>query len=155
MAVDEAVAPAEFVTPRHRLLYQRLFDALCDGRAVSWAGMLADLAADPDAALTDALSAADQELTRLLGDQPTREQLEAVLRDSAHALLEHHRHRRFEEAKAQLSRNPVSDPTGDTPDVPPGQPATPPSNLAQLQALIEERKNLQSPKNIARVQADH
>lgn len=201
-SVDEAVAPAEFVTPRHRLLYQRLFDALCDGRAVTLAALLTDFSADgAGLELTEALADADAELTRLLGDSPGRAQLHAVLEESAHALFDHHRHRRFQEAKAQLTRpQDFSSPTdadaeleayahaqmdadadpyaadhagedayapgeqgGEAPKPPPAEteattptaPTPTPSpadTLAQLQALIEDRKTLQSPKNIARVQ---
>ncbi len=194
-SVDEAIAPAEFVTPRHRAAYQFLFDALCDGQPVTLAGLMTTLTAEfgrPE--LGDVLAAADAELTAWLGDEPTRDQLMGVLAESAAALTEHDRERRFQRAKQQVKQQatqagttPIPEPDSqedaaspqredeesdgpraydpgsseapvtDSPPPADGDTPAPPAasdRLAQLQALLEDRKAHPSPKRIARVPND-
>ncbi len=163
-SVDEAVAPAEFVTPLHRALYQRLFDALCGGHAVTLAGLLTDLAAEGRPDLADALHRADTELTRLLDGDPNPHARTDTLVKSAGDLLDFEVQRQREQARQQLTHNPGFPPpipqeTEDTPAYdsdttrtgdPRESPAAP-DKLAQLQALIEDCKTSASPKRIARV----
>ena len=60
--LDEAIAASDFVEPNLGRLYQRIYDALAEGRGLTLASLLSDLAAEGEKQLSRLLTSAEFEL---------------------------------------------------------------------------------------------
>ena len=124
--MDEAVTPADFVTPANRDLFARVHGKLCDGATLTLAGLLADLASDQLESLADLATQCDAELEALTDGDAAR--IPAVLQASAQALRSHHQERQYQQDRQTLNH----------------------ANPQQLRQLVEQRRNNPSPMRIAR-----
>ncbi|BAM03010.1 DNA primase [Phycisphaera mikurensis] len=141
--VDEALTPADFVTPGHRRVFQVLFDRLCRGERPSLAGLVAGIDDPQDRGLLLEAEAAEG-----IGDADDASAL-AVLEQSATALIAHRRRaaRRLDTARvlAELRDDPPADPA---------DPATAQADAARLDRLEKLRLLMaegQAPTRITRL----
>ncbi len=158
-AIDEAISPAELAHPEHRDLYQRVYDALAEGRDVTLRGLCGDLAIDGKHDLTQLATTADHELEHALlqiQPQPDPDQdnlndlipVTQVLLDAATVVLRHRHESHAQQLRQRLTQSPAR-PDGDAPN-----DATPddPTRQAELvRQYIESRKANPSPGRIARL----
>ncbi len=143
--LDEAISPMELSRPDHRRLYQRVYDALADGRSLTLASLLGELAEAGERDLIHLATRADHGLDLVLGAGTGGVEGEAAgegvdpsptLQDAAEAVLRFHRetqYRRTREQLMQLDPDDVDDP--DT----------------LLRRMQEHRKANPSPLRIARL----
>lgn len=144
MPVDEALTPADFVTPGHRRVFQLLFDRLCRGERPSLAGILAGIDDPRDRGLLLEADAAEG-----IGEAEDEAAL-AVLEQAATALVAHRRQaaRRADTARvlAELQSQTASDPAAASSDaVSSNDPA---ARLERLRTLMAEG---QAPTRVARI----
>ncbi|MEM9752639.1 MAG: CHC2 zinc finger domain-containing protein [Planctomycetota bacterium] len=148
-SIDESIAPAEFVTDIHRGVYQRLFDALCDGQTPTLSTLLAELSESGETAASDAVTAADAELAALMEPHldehgnPNPEALRETLLDAVGVLLAFQEQRRFEQTKRELTRQGSA-------DAPTEPHAKPQVEAAALDALLDQLRTAGSPKRIGK-----
>ncbi|MEM9753681.1 MAG: DNA primase [Planctomycetota bacterium] len=139
-SIDESIAPAEFVTDIHRGVYQRLFDALCDGRRPTLVEFLGELSESGVPAAAEILTAAEAELDQHLQPQQDehghapREALAATLTDALAVLHGFHEERDFQQRKRELAQ------TSETQ-----------TKAQAAQALLDRMKNAGSPKRIGQL----
>ena len=100
LALDEALTPAELVTPDPGRAYQRLYDRLAEDRPVSLAGFCRELAEAGEEELARLATAAEGEIERLAGDD--RDRLAAILREAVACLRRHHRERAYDEQRREV-----------------------------------------------------
>ncbi len=151
---DEAVTSADFITPDHRRLFERVFNRLSAGQSVTLAGLLGDLASDEEQGLSDILTQADADV-----DAATRGRFDEVgplLGLAAQALLNHHREVQYREHKQALAAGGAEGRTGgaggagDTGGA--GKSDADGLDSAQLlRRMIEHRRDNPSPVRIARI----
>ena len=143
--LDEAISPMELSRPDHRRLYQRVYDALADGRSLTLASLLGELAEAGERDLIHLATRADHGLDLVLGAGTGGVEGEAAgegvdpsptLQDAAEAVLAFHRetqYRRTRDQLMQLDPDDIKDP--DT----------------LLRRMQEHRKANPSPLRIARL----
>lgn len=136
---DEAVSAADFITPDHRRLFERVFDRLAAGEPVTLKGLLGDLASNNEQGLSDILTQADADVDAATGER--MDQVAPVLGLAAEALLKHQQEAQYRQHKQTLAAggaNDKADPDG--------------LDSAQLlRRMIEHRRDNPSPVRIARV----
>ncbi len=136
---DEAVSAADFVSPENRRLFERLFDRLAAGEAVTLAGLLGDLAVNGEQDLSDILTQTDADVDAATGGR--FDQVGQAFALAAQALLDHHREAQYRQHKQTLAAG------GDAEGVDPDG-----LDSAQLlRRMIEHRRDNPSPVRIARV----
>ncbi len=138
--VDEALAPAELAHPEHRRLYQRVYGTLADGRPLSLAGLLGDLAIDGEHGLIQLATTADAELDATLPEPDPDasaddfEMVRAQLIDAVAALTRFRRDYQTRQLKQRVIQNPADS-----------------ANPAVLQQYLETLRTNPSPAKIPRV----
>ncbi|MEM1028626.1 MAG: DNA primase [Planctomycetota bacterium] len=141
-AIDEAISPAELAHPDHRRLYQRVYDALAQGREVTLHSLCGDLAIEGEHDLTQLATTADAELDQALPEphpdqddfsdlEPTKERL----LDAAQAVIRHRNETHAQQLKSEIT-NTSSDAEVDA---------------EKIRRLMELRKANPSPGRIARL----
>jgi len=142
---DEAVSSADFITPDNRRLFERVFDRLGAGQAVTLKGLLGDLASEDEQRLSDILTQADADVDAATGGGGGRmDQVGTVLVLAAQALLDHHREAQYRKHKQALA-------TGGEPGGTGAAGAAGPDSAQLLRRMIEHRRDNPSPVRIARV----
>ncbi|MEO0514057.1 MAG: DNA primase [Planctomycetota bacterium] len=141
-AIDEAISPAELAHAEHRDLYQRVYDALAEGRDVTLRGLCGDLAIDGQHGLTQLATTADQELEHALpAPAPDQDEpndllpVKQVLLDAANVVIRHR-----QETQAQSLKSEITNAAADA-EVDPDK----------IRRLMELRRANPSPGRIARL----
>ena len=140
--VDEALTPADFVTPGHRRVFQELFDRLCRGERPGFAGLVAGIDDPRDRGLLLEAEAAEG-----IGEADDEAAL-AVLEQSAAALVAHRRRESRRTDTARLLAELRETQTTDASDATPTAAAVPDDRLERLRQLMAEG---QSPTRVARL----
>lgn len=111
-AIDEAVTPAELVHPEHRHLFQRVYDGLAEGKTVTLASLLGDLAADGKHGLIQLATTADHELDLALpnveseGEQSGDfEAVQVLMFEAVNAVIRHRRETQTRKLRQELTDN--------------------------------------------------
>ncbi|MEM8737558.1 MAG: DNA primase [Planctomycetota bacterium] len=146
--LDQAISPAEMNHAAHRRLYAEVYDVLAQGRPLSLAGLLGNLAERGEHELIQLATTADHELDLALPlaapDRPAADELEPVehqLRDAARVVLQQRDETHARQLRQQLVPRP-----GD-------EPPSPDQTRQQAQLLqryLETRRANPSPTRIAR-----
>ncbi len=100
MTLDEALTPAEMVTPQAQALYTRLYERLCDDGALTLSKFLAQLSVDEEQDLANLATHAEVEVEARCGDDSQR--LETQLREAAESILLHHKERWYKQYREAL-----------------------------------------------------
>ncbi|MEM6460130.1 MAG: DNA primase, partial [Planctomycetota bacterium] len=144
--LDEAISPAELSRDDHRRLYGLVYDALAEGRPVSLAGLLSELAMRGEHDLIRLATTADQELEHTLPTtlkdetQPAPPSaLREHLTDAARVILEHRAEREY-----QRQRNHLLQPKAD-------RPGEPDEAARMAQRLAEMRRDRPHAARIPRI----
>lgn len=99
-SLDEAVMPADLVTPEAQRLYERIHGYLAEGVPVSLTRLLGDLAEQPNGqALANLATEADAEVERAARDD--HERLSAMCQSAARAIQKFHQDRELFASKQQ------------------------------------------------------
>lgn len=129
--LDEALSPAEMVTPAGARLYQRVYERLGKGEGLTLVDLLGDLAQEQEPGLlSDLATQADADVDQAAGDDP--QQIEALLVTAAEAILSHHQEQAYHQTRRAL-REPGAD------------------QALLMRRLIEHRRENPSPIRIARL----
>lgn len=137
---DEALTSADFITPDHRRLFERVLDRLSAGEAVTLGGVLGDLASEGEQGLSDILTQADADVDAAAGDK--MEEVATVFGLAAQALLDHQREAEYRRHKQSLAAGGEVDGNADPDGL---------DNAQLLRRMIEHRRDNPSPVRIARV----
>ena len=137
---DEALTSADFITPDHRRLFERIFDRLSAGESVTLSSVLGDLASQGEQGLSDILTQADADVDAATGDK--FEEVGPVLGLAAAALLDYQREAEYRRHKQSLAAGAAGEENAD----PDGLDST-----QLLRRMIEHRRDNPSPVRIARV----
>jgi len=137
---DEAVTSADFITPDHRLLFERIVDRLSAGESVTLSGVLGDLASEGEQGMSDILTQADADVDAATGDK--FEEVGSVLGLAAQALLDHQREAEYRRHKQSLAAGGEAEAAADSEGL---------DNAQLLRRMIEHRRDNPSPVRIARV----
>ncbi|MEM9416162.1 MAG: DNA primase [Planctomycetota bacterium] len=132
----EAVLAGELSAP-YRLVYQMLHDRLAEGKAVTLAGLLGELAESRLDAERAVVIRADSELDALLRDR--EDSLRALFESAAQAISKQRLQREYAASRQQLSQAPDGAGTLD--------------QAARAQQLLEQRRAQHSPGRIARTRS--
>ncbi|MFI4860475.1 MAG: DNA primase [Phycisphaerales bacterium JB063] len=131
----EAVLAGE-LSPPHRLVYQMLHDRLAEGKAVSLAGLLGDLAEARLDGERSVVIQADAELDALLRDR--EDSLQALFEAAACSVAHRRVQREYDASRQQLAAR---------------QTGGPADQVALAQQLLEQRRAHGSPGRIARTRS--
>lgn len=132
---DEAITPGDVVDRQNRRLFSLVHDCLAEGRSLSLAQLLGELAEAGEEPLTRLLTDADAEVDKAVG--AASEGLAEVLNAAADALLAYHHEAQYERTRAALGADDTH-----------GQSS--PDQARLLRELIEHRRANPSPVRIAR-----
>lgn len=164
-AIDEAISPAELVFADHRRLFGRVYGALADGRTVTLAGLLGDLAADAEHGLSRLATDADHELDQALHESDAEDEtsdfepVKLLMLDAAEAVIRYRKEVQTQRLRQQLTR-PDAAPGPPAPPGTPGTPGTPGAGPSAddaarqaelIHRYVESRKSNPSPGRIARL----
>ncbi len=97
VTLDEAVTPAELVTPTAARLYEVIYDALAAGRELTPAGLLGDLAERGKPDLAELATAGEREVDACCGADT--EALTRLVLDAAQVIREHHARQAYEQTR--------------------------------------------------------
>ncbi len=148
--LDEALAPSDFVDTDLGRLYQRVYDTLAEGGAVTPAGMLADFAAEGEMRLSAVLAQAIVEWPEATVAEPSAlpdpappppSDLHETWKAALDAMLLRHREWKYEQDRRALHAGSLLGPQ----DGPPG-----PDPVRLAQQLAEHRRNHPSPARMPR-----
>ena len=135
--LDEALASGDLSTDGHCRLYAQLYQTLAEGKSLTLAGWLGDLAAEHDHELIKIVTQADQDVDAATDGNDER--LGEVVRLAAQAILREHEKWHYEQSKQSVLHeraDPLSDDAG----------------AQRLRDLIEHNREHPSPARIARLQ---
>jgi len=132
---DEAVTVSDFNAPVNRRLFERVYARLADGKPLTLAGMLGDLASTGEQDLANLLTQADAEVEARSGGNDNLEH--ELLTAAVKALHAHQSESKYRQNKQALSSE--------------GQTGSEESDAALLiKKMIEHRRDNPSPVRIAR-----
>ncbi|MEM9884152.1 MAG: toprim domain-containing protein [Planctomycetota bacterium] len=144
--LDEAISPAELSRDDHRRLYGLVYDALSEGRSVSLAGLLSELAMRGEHDLIRLATTADQELEHTLPgslndnmETTPPPALREHLTEAARVILEHRAEREY-----QRQRNDLLQPKTE-------RPGEPEDAARMAQRLAEMRRDRPHAARIPRI----
>jgi DNA primase len=141
-SVAESLTPAD-LSLSHRPLYQRLFDALCDDRSVTLAGLLAELGEQGNAPLARLVHDVDTETDTALAEldnasSPPSQPLLEIFETALGRLRQQHMHDRLKQDQQQLTTRPADDSARQDPNDP------------QRLAMLNTLRQTPNPLRIAR-----
>lgn len=142
-SLDEAVTPAELITPMGRRLYDSLYQRLSDGVEFTMSSVLADLASQNENDLAALATQAEAEVDAATGGDAERTRQTLIA--SGDAIRKHREELEYTEARQGLEEKSVEgtngDNRGDHNDL----------NDELLRKLVEHRRSHPSPTRIARL----
>ena len=99
--LDEAIAPGDIVNADERKLYERVYDVLAEGRKLTLAGLLGDLAADQNPQAGNLATEADAEVDRATQGKPVN--VLPVFEAAAQAIVDFHRQRAYRKTRSEVA----------------------------------------------------
>jgi len=104
--LDEAITPVDLFTHAGRRLYQRMFDALCAGEALSLNELCARLSELGETDLSELAIAVESEADDKCAG--SHDQLRAMGTDAARALIRRQQQQAYEQSKGEQAQDPKS-----------------------------------------------
>jgi len=138
--IDEALASGDLSCDAHCRLYEQLYQTLSEGKTLTLADWLGELASQQAHELIRIVTQADQDIDAATGHQPDR--LGEVVRLAAEAVREHHQRQDYEQRKRAImggARAAID-------------PEREPAQAQRLRDLVAHNRDHPSPVRIARMQ---
>ena len=137
--LNQAITPAELISPPASSLYQMIHELLTQGKQVSLSVLLVELAERNDQKLIELTTTAHAEVEAALnGHEP---HLEALLANTVQTILDHHRQQQYRQTREALATLPRGD----------DQSSTGADEDVLLRKIAEQTRAQASPARIARV----